>query len=107
MRCVPLPKSYCVREGRATVDNSAGRFDVGTMIEENVDHSNVIAARSPVERGFGMTASELRIDIGAICNQGGHSLRIIREMAGPVRSYVKQGALTVDPCFHKIGVLAK
>ena len=29
------------------------------MIEENFDHSNVIVASSPVERGFGMAANKL------------------------------------------------
>ena len=75
------------------------------MVEENVDHTDVIATGSPMERGLGMAAGKLRVDIGTGRNQLCYGLSIIREMAGPVRGYVEQRTLIVDPGIRKIGVL--
>ena len=51
------------------------------MVEENVDHTDVIATGSPMERGLGMAAGKLRVDIGTGRNQLCYGLSIIREMA--------------------------
>ncbi len=75
------------------------------MVEENVDHANVIATGSPMQRGLGMTARKCRVDIGTRRNQLCYGLCIIREMAGPVCSYVEQRTLIVDSCIRKIRIL--
>jgi len=77
------------------------------MVEENIDDPDVVATGSPMKRSFGMAASKLRVDICARRDQRGYGLRIIGEMAGPVRSYVEQRTLIVDSCIRKIGVLAQ
>src|SRR5258706_6870170 len=107
MRGCPLPKADCVSCGCAAADNASPRLNVRAMVEEHIDDPDVIATGSPMKRGFGMAASKLRVDIGARRDQRGYGLRIIGEMAGPVRSYVEQRTLIVDSCIRKIGVLAQ
>ena len=58
-----------------------------------------------MERGLRMAANKLRVDITTGRNQLCYGLRIIREVARPIRGYVEQRALIIDPRIRKSGIL--
>jgi hypothetical protein len=104
-RRLPLPESNCVRHRRTTADNGSRRLNVRAMVEENVDDSHVIATCSPVEGSLRMAARERCLHIGAGGDERRYGFHIVGEVTRPVRSDVEQGALVVDPCIRKIGIV--
>lgn len=77
------------------------------MIEQGIEHRDVIGAGSPVERRFGMAADESRADVGAGRDQFRDAGGVVGKVTGPVGGDVEEGALSVNCGVDKAGSCCK
>jgi hypothetical protein len=89
---VPLPERDRVGHGGASADDGSVGFDVSARVEQRVHGHHVIAAGRPLQRRLGVRAGEPGIDPGARGHQRGDDGGTVREVTGPLRDHVQQGA---------------
>jgi hypothetical protein len=61
---LPLPEGHGVAERGAAGDDRAGCLDVGPSVDQRVEGLDLVAARGPVQRRFGMRPGEPGVDVG-------------------------------------------
>ena len=100
---LPLPERHCVSQ-RGTAE--ARRLDVGTGIDQQVEHGDVVTARGPVERRLRALARAQSVDIGTGCDQCNNRRRAIREMAGPIGGDMQERS-RADHCRGQTSMLGE
>ena len=100
-RRVPLPERSRVGHGRAAADHRSPGLDVGAGVEQCIQHSDVVAARGPVQWRLGVWAAEPAVDIGSSIDQRLHDLWPVWEVARPIRCDMQQRASHADLCSER------
>ena len=80
------------RDRRATTDHRAARLDVRALVEQGVQHLDIVAAGRPMQRRLGVRPGEPSIDVRACIDQRPDRLGAVREVARPVGHDVQQRA---------------
>ena len=103
-RC-PIAESTGVGQRAPATEDSSSRLDVGSGIDQRIEHRDVIAARGPVQWRFAVSAEPaVGIHIGASSDQTCHDVRTVGEMPRPVSCRMQQrpvAALIADPGFSE------
>ena len=103
--CCPIAESTGVGQRATATEDSSSRLDVGSGIDQRIEHRDVVAARGPVQWRFAVSAEPaVCIHIGASSDQTSHDNRTVGEVPWPVSCRVQQcpvGALIADPCFSE------
>jgi len=100
-----LPEGHRISQGCAATNDPAGRINIGSAIKKCIEDSDVIGARSPVERRLRMRAGECCVDIGAAGYQCSYGRSIIRKVAGPVSGHMEQCPFTIYRAPDDVAVL--
>lgn len=83
-----IAESHCISQRCATANYPAASFDLRPVIEESIEGTGVIAARSPVEGSLRMAANKRCVYLGAVRDQCGHSRFTVWKVGRPVGGYV-------------------
>ena len=94
-RC-PVAEPARVGERAATAEDCPSRFDVGSRIKQHIEHGDVITARGPVQRRFGVKAeTAVSVHISASSDQAFYHGRTVRKVPRPVGCRVQQSPIAV------------
>ena len=89
---LPAPIADGVVERATAGDRCPGGLDVGTTIDQRPGYLDVVAARRPVQRGFGVPAPlHGGVGVGAGLDQHRHDLRAPGEETWPIGGRVQRG----------------
>jgi len=81
-----------IRHRRTATEDCTRRLDVGSGIEQRVEHLDVAAACRPMQRRFLMRSAEAGVDVGSGVDQGGDGCRAVGVVARPIGDDMEQGS---------------
>jgi hypothetical protein len=92
----PVAKPTCIGERAAAAEHSALGLDVSSRIEQRIEYGNVITARGPVQRRFGVRAElAVGVHISSGRDQTFRHRRTIWKVPRPVGGRMQQRPVAV------------